>query len=274
MFKMNFVVAGAASILLAGCASFSGQHKINSLAGEEMTGSMFSQHLAKDYADLAHFEWDEMMDYDSGELFADKSLAAASGEDVIPEDPANWKISDDYMADLTSYRARLVDVLGRGATDRAPALAATAQVRYDCWVEQQEENLQPDHIAACRDEFEEALAKLEAAVLTQEFMLFFDFDSAKVTAEGNKILDNFAKGLKDKAFDHIEIVGHTDTSGPMSYNDALSMSRAKAVRAALVARGVDGAKVKTRGVGESDLLVSTTDGVREPSNRRAVIVLP
>ncbi len=45
----------------------------------------------------------------------------------------------------------------RGSTvaprDSNPAIAARAQARFDCWVEQQEENHQADHIAACRTDF-------------------------------------------------------------------------------------------------------------------------
>lgn len=274
MFKARLIAAGVAGMMLVGCASFSGQSTIDALKEMDPQGSEFTQHLARDYSELAHFEWYEMLDYPSGEYFAQKALTSATGEVVAPEEPMNWDIADEYMDDLTSYRARLVRVLDMGAGERAPDLASTAQVRYDCWVEQQEENVQPNHIAECRGKFEEALAELEAAMLSQEFMLFFDFDSTKITREGHQILDAFVKGMKGTMMDRVEIVGHTDTSGAATYNQSLSEARAVAVRNALVARGVSKGKIYTRGVGETDLLVDTADGVREPSNRRAVIILP
>ena len=49
------------------------------------------------------------------------------------------------------------------------------------------------------------------------------------------------------------------------------MKRASAVKSALVERGVDPALVKVDSRGESDLLVETADGVREPANRRVTV---
>ncbi len=53
----------------------------------------------------------------------------------------------------------------------------------------------------------------------------------------------------------------------------MSDRRAAAVKAGLVAGGVDGGEITALGVGKTGLLVPTADGVREPQNRRAEIVL-
>ena len=71
----------------------------------------------------------------------------------------------------------------------------------------------------------------------------------------------------------IEVVGHTDTSGGEDYNLHLSIRRAEAVRDALVALGARREAIETQGVGKTDLAVQTADGVREPQNRRSVILL-
>lgn len=71
----------------------------------------------------------------------------------------------------------------------------------------------------------------------------------------------------------ITATGHTDTSGPESYNMALSLRRANAVKDALVHEGVPATSIDATGVGESRPLVPTGDGVREPQNRRAEIVV-
>src|SRR3546814_14624397 len=54
-------------------------------------------------------------------------------------------------------------VLAAGAAQSDPTQAAEAQVAFDCWMQEQEENFQPDDIAACRDRFEAAMAGLERA---------------------------------------------------------------------------------------------------------------
>ena len=69
----------------------------------------------------------------------------------------------------------------------------------------------------------------------------------------------------------ISIVGHADRSGSDAYNIRLSQRRAAAVGQALAAGGVPSDTISTSGVGESQPLVPTPDGVREPSNRRAEI---
>src|SRR3546814_7146483 len=62
---------------------------------------------------------------------------------------------------LTSSRERLMAVLAAGAAQSDPTQAAEAQVAFDCWMQEQEENFQPDDIAACRDRFEAAMARSE-----------------------------------------------------------------------------------------------------------------
>lgn len=68
------------------------------------------------------------------------------------------------------------------------------------------------------------------------------------------------------------MTGHTDTVGGVAYNQRLSERRARAVEDALVADGVPKDTIAARGVGKTDLMVPTADGVREPKNRRVEIV--
>ena len=55
---------------------------------------------------------------------------------------------------------------------------------------------------------------------------------------------------------------------------ALSLRRANAVKDALVREGVPATGIAVIGRGESQPLVQTADGVREPQNRRVEIVIP
>jgi outer membrane protein OmpA-like peptidoglycan-associated protein len=69
------------------------------------------------------------------------------------------------------------------------------------------------------------------------------------------------------------VTGHADTVGAHGYNLALSRDRARAVRAALMARGVPASQIVVRAKGETAPAIDTGDEVREPRNRRVVIAL-
>jgi OmpA-OmpF porin, OOP family len=103
------------------------------------------------------------------------------------------------------------------------------------------------------------------------YFVFFDFDKSVITPAAQDILNTVVSDARRTNANRLNVVGHTDTSGSPAYNQALSERRASAVREALVQRGVPSGQIATRGLGESQPLIATGDGVREPSNRRAEI---
>ncbi len=107
----------------------------------------------------------------------------------------------------------------------------------------------------------------------KEFIVFFGFDKSELTPEAQRVVEDAAFAAKEWGSASIVIIGHTDSMGSGSYNQALSMRRANAVRAALEGLGIAGDKISATGKGESELLVQTGDRVKEPQNRRATINL-
>jgi outer membrane protein OmpA-like peptidoglycan-associated protein len=105
------------------------------------------------------------------------------------------------------------------------------------------------------------------------FMVFFDWDSSVLSPQARGTVQRAADLYKATGNARITTTGHTDTSGPESYNMALSLRRANAVKDALVRDGVPTQAITVIGVGESQLLAPTGDGVREPQNRRVDIVI-
>jgi len=105
------------------------------------------------------------------------------------------------------------------------------------------------------------------------FMVFFDWDSARLSEASLNVVRQAASAFKSKGSARVTATGHTDTSGPEAYNMALSLRRANAVKDALVREGVPAASIAVIGRGEQGLLVQTGDGVREPQNRRVEIVV-
>jgi outer membrane protein OmpA-like peptidoglycan-associated protein len=103
------------------------------------------------------------------------------------------------------------------------------------------------------------------------FMVFFDTQDAKVTPQGQAILDNAAASYDSCGDAKVTITGHADRSSNDKYNMAISKRRAESVRRYLAAHGVPNGKMTTQAFGESRPLVETADGVKEPQNRRVDI---
>ncbi|MBP6013179.1 MAG: OmpA family protein [Alphaproteobacteria bacterium] len=107
----------------------------------------------------------------------------------------------------------------------------------------------------------------------RQFIVFFGFDKSNLTPEAARVVADAAAAAKEYGSASIKVIGHTDTSGSPSYNQALSMRRSQAVKDGLAANGIPASAVSTAGRGEAELMVQTGDGVKEPQNRRATIDL-
>ncbi|MDE2240569.1 MAG: OmpA family protein, partial [Rhodospirillales bacterium] len=104
------------------------------------------------------------------------------------------------------------------------------------------------------------------------YLVFFDWDKYSLTPRATQIIAQAASDSKTQNVTTLEVNGYTDTSGAADYNMGLSIKRAKAVAAQLVADGVPANEIEMHGYGETHLLVPTGPGVREPQNRRVEII--
>jgi hypothetical protein len=105
------------------------------------------------------------------------------------------------------------------------------------------------------------------------FIIFFGYNKCNITGEADAVLSEAAATAKSMGSASVRIVGHTDSSGSSAYNQKLSECRANATRSNLVGKGVSEGSISTMGKGESELMVQTGDGVKEPQNRRATVDL-
>lgn len=106
-------------------------------------------------------------------------------------------------------------------------------------------------------------------------MVTFATGSATLTPQAETIVAALARALSasELARARIRIEGHTDTVGDAAMNLRLSERRAEAVRTSLVARhGIAPGRLETLGLGETQPLVATSDGVPEERNRRVQIL--
>jgi outer membrane protein OmpA-like peptidoglycan-associated protein len=105
------------------------------------------------------------------------------------------------------------------------------------------------------------------------YLVFFDWDRADLTTRARQIVGEAAAASAHVETTRIEVNGYTDLSGSSDYNKRLSVRRGESVEAELVRDGVPQDEITVTGYGETNPLVPTAKGVREPQNRRVEIIL-
>jgi len=94
----------------------------------------------------------------------------------------------------------------------------------------------------------------------------FEEGSARIDAASGELIDEVSGALRPCLGSIIAITGHTDASGPEPGNLELSLSRAEAVRQALMRRGISSDGLRARGVGSRSPVVGLEP--TDPANRR------
>ncbi|HEY8963344.1 MAG TPA: OmpA family protein [Alphaproteobacteria bacterium] len=302
MFRFRHLGLMAAVLTFSACSMAQGYSEVNALNKANAGGSPFTQQLTAEYKAFSNYLLNDMKDYADALHFARKGLASASGENVMPEPVNDYDLEAAEITELSDARARLVSAFDRGAREIIPGKSAVAQARYDCWIEQDEGSVNDTGKTGnldCKGQFMAAMQEVEAALPAAApapidagvpapvgmmdgtgepmalkeamYLVFFDWDKSDITTGGATVLDAVAQEVKNRGVQHINVVGHCDTSGPTDYNEKLAMRRANAIKKALIERGVAADQISVSGRGENELLVQTNDNVREPANRRGVI---
>ena len=111
------------------------------------------------------------------------------------------------------------------------------------------------------------------ATMTMQEDVLFATDSARLRPGAVGKLRALSDYLRDNPGVRVAIDGHTDSRGTDAHNDALSLRRADAVRAAFDDMGVTRARFSVKGFGERQPVATnaTPQGMRQ--NRRVEITL-
>lgn len=117
--------------------------------------------------------------------------------------------------------------------------------------------------------------KKDKVIQPIEAVVYFDLMKANLSSEAYALIASIAhRGISEESdIDVVIVKGYTDTSGTEVYNKDLSLRRAMAVRDALVVNGIPKAMIHVEGYGKSSPAIDTGDGIREPENRRATIII-
>lgn len=103
--------------------------------------------------------------------------------------------------------------------------------------------------------------------------VLFGSDVESLNPASTEIVERIGKALLSVEIERVRIDGHTDASGQESYNEQLSLRRAKSVGKVLAAVGMKEENIQLRGLGSSKPVASNDTAVGRTENRRVSIVV-
>jgi len=211
-------------------------------------------------------------------LAACASITACSGH-----------IASTQISELDEVRAMIQKAKAAGAEKCAPALQAKAVAgAYHAAHELDEGSANPesensDLISGALSNAKKAYIKAKKGcgkpkpvvkskpkapeVISLEGV-YFETNSAELTASSTATLDRAVKTLQKRSTIKVEVAAHTDSRGKASYNLDLSNRRAASVMAYLVAHGVNADRLTSQGYGEAQPRADNATVAGRAKNRR------
>jgi outer membrane protein OmpA-like peptidoglycan-associated protein len=162
---------------------------------------------------------------------------------------------------------------GRGALlDAAAGAALGGGIGYllDRQKAELEQALEPERKAQAAT-VEKTDADLLKVTISDE--VAFDHESTAIRPSFLPTLEKVADVPARHDNARLLVIGHTDSTGPESYNQELSRARAQAVRDALVTYGVDAGRIRAEGRGESEPRADNGSEAGRAANRRVEILI-
>lgn len=142
-------------------------------------------------------------------------------------------------------------------------------------------------LTGCQTAPQKGLSAAQVAVLKQqgfeltddgwEFGLsgkvLFGSDVESLNTQSTEIVSRIGKALLGVGIERVRVDGHTDASGKETYNQQLSLRRAKSVANVLGAVGMKQENIQLRGLGSSEPVASNDTAAGRTENRRVSIVV-
>ena len=179
----------------------------------------------------------------------------------------------DHAAYLAQRKAEIA--VAKGQTDAATAELKTFDARRQQLVAQvKTRDAEQANQRADRLQQELNARQTErGTVFTMPNDILFDVGQSTLKPGADLSLDRLAAFLRENGNHNLLVEGFTDSTGPEDLNRRLSEQRAEAVRDALTQRGIDPARIRTRGYGENYPVASNATSAGKQMNRRVEIVM-
>jgi len=163
--------------------------------------------------------------------------------------------------------------------DKCPTVKGVEKYQ-GCPVPDRDHDGVPDDEDLCPDDPGPASSKgcpVEKVVLhiTAEFKnILFDYGKSSIRHESDTILGHAALVMNEQIPNsNLYIDGYTDSKGSVAVNKRLSKARAQSVANALIARGVDKARIVVRGFGKDNPICDNKTDEGRQCNRRVEVVI-
>jgi outer membrane protein OmpA-like peptidoglycan-associated protein len=142
-------------------------------------------------------------------------------------------------------------------------------------------------LAGCQTAPQKGLTPAQVAVLKQqgfeltdegwEFGLsgkvLFGSDIESLNNQSTEIVQRIGKALLGVGIERVRVDGHTDASGKETYNQQLSLRRAKSVAKVLGTVGMKEENIQLQGLGSGEPVASNDTAAGRTENRRVSIVV-
>lgn len=142
-------------------------------------------------------------------------------------------------------------------------------------------------LSGCQTAPPKGLSPAQVAVLKQqgfeltdegwEFGLsgkvLFGSDVESLNPQSTEIVERIGKALLGVGIERVRVDGHTDASGKETYNQQLSLRRAKSVANVLGTVGMKQENIQLQGLGSSEPVASNDTAAGRTENRRVAIVV-
>ena len=253
--KLGLLLVGSFLIGLGACTTALPPERT------EAIGPEFNEELKSRYLQLAASRR-ESLDWDYFH-FREKAEASLLGDVVRPDSVADHDICLPWQPDALAARERLVSLLEGGGRFEEPAMAAEAQVDFDCWLDELQAQSQAagscndagevSPSSQCKDRLMASLDLIEGTIAddTVPYSVFFASGSTEINPDGRDVLAEVKRNAELLQPARILVVGYTDRHGLAADNKKLADARARAVAKALIQEGVPAASITVDSWGET-----------------------